>query len=144
MKKFFKKHKEIFKKVFNILLPVGVLMIGLGFILRFIDPTPEDFVRAKAIISSIGINLKDESYAYIDYNVDGIDYHRKLDTFEPNYKEGAEIAVAYDPLNPRDVIALRTSDFSIVCWVLGGLSLATCGGISIMYLIVKKEQQVAI
>ena len=66
------------------------------------------------------------------YTVDGKEYTRQLDSYDPSYKVGGTVEVKYDPKNPSDV----TSGFGI------GVHLMIAGGVILILVIgltVKKK-----
>ena len=80
--------------------------------------------------------MNDKQYiATATYTVDGKEYTRQLDTYDPSYKVGGTVEIKYDPKNPENI----TSGFKlgIVSMIIGAVLLA-----AIIFLTVKKKVSV--
>lgn len=122
---------------------LAVIALGFGIYSTFFQSS--GFVDGTATIVSIEEDpdyIPDPDTAndvqYIvtaKYTVDGKEYTTKLDSYDPSYKVGGEVAIRYDPKNPEKM----TSGFSlgIVFMIIGAVML-----LAIILLTVKKKVSV--
>ena len=89
---------------------LGLATLCFGVYMRFFENN--GYVKTTAIITQI-----DETYTgtdsdghseydydvYVDYTVDGKEYHGKSDLYQSNYEEGKEITIYYNPENPEEI-----------------------------------------
>ena len=81
-------------------------------------------------------NASDVQYIVMaKYTVDGTEYTQRLDSYDPSYKVGGEVAIKYDPNDPSKV----TSGFGIgiAIMIIGAVILAV-----IIFLTIKKKTSV--
>lgn len=128
-------------KIIATILALGAL--GFGIYSTFIRSA--GFVDGTATIISIEEDpdyihdpdsLNDVQYIVkVTYTVDGKEYTTTLNSYDPFYKVGGEVAIKYDPKNPEKM----TSGFGIgiVIMIIGAVLLA-----AVIFLTVKKKVSV--
>lgn len=128
-------------KIFAAIL--AVIALGFGIYSSFIRPA--GFADGTATIISIEEDpdyihdpdsLNDVQYIVkATYTVDGKEYTATLNSYDPSYKVGGEVAIKYDPKNPDEM----TSGFGIgiAIMIIGAVIL-----IVIIFLTVKKKVSV--
>ena len=121
-------------KIMNYLVPIlmvigGLVFIGLG-IKNYQDQ--KNGVKVQAVVTKIesetrfdGDSTTIEEIYFVRYTVDGKVYEEQLQFTTTGYKEGEEIVILYDPLNPSYVIG--TSKIGVPLYIGFGIAVLASG-----------------
>lgn len=122
---------------------IALAALGFGIYSTFFQST--GYEKTTATITSIVEDPdfipdpdtpNDKQYiATAKYTVDGKEYTRKLDSYDPSYKVGGEVEIKYDPKDPEKISS--GFGFGVYLMIAGGVIL-----LIIVFLTIKKKASV--
>ncbi len=126
------------KKQF-LLFAIVMGLISLGFGIYIVVFEAQGFKTTTAVIDHVdetwtgtdADGISEYTYdVYVDYTVDGKQYHGRSDFYADGYEAGKEIKIYYNPENPEEIHG-DAKGFGIYLIILGPVLIAAAGLMSL-------------